>query len=298
VPLDAPSDEPLDPALVDAFDRDGFVVVDGLLSDDELTRYERCVTDAVARRAAADSRALEERSLYEQSFRQCINLWEDTPAVRPLTFHPRLGATAAALLRVASVRLWHDQALYKEAHGRETDPHQDHPYWPIRELDTVTAWVPFRGSTLASGAMGYLPGSHRIGVRTFVNIFGAEDANVLMDQPEVRAIDPVWVEVPRGSVAFHHGLTVHMAKPNTTDVDRAVHTVIYFADGCTRRNAMFHPSVDRDGIEVGAPIAGACTPVVWPRAEADPYPTPPPPLPEAVRNAVAPGLFAGDQAEA
>jgi ectoine hydroxylase-related dioxygenase (phytanoyl-CoA dioxygenase family) len=193
---------------------------------------------------------------------------------------------------VGAVRLWHDQALYKEAHGRETDPHQDHPYWPIREVDTVTAWVPFAGSTLASGAMGYLPGSHLVGVRTFVNIFDAADASVLMDQPEIRAIEPVFVEVPKGSVAFHHGLTVHMAKPNTTDRDRAVHTVIYFADGCTRRNAAFHFSVDRDGIEVGAPIAGPCTPIVWPRPDGD-LPAPPPPMPEVLLQLARNGLLPG-----
>ena len=115
------------------------------------------------------------------------------------------------------MRLWHDQALYKEAGGRETDPHQDHRYWPIRRDRAITAWIPFHGSTLASGAMGYLPGSHLVGMRTFVNIFTAEDPAVLMDLPEIRAIEPVYVEVPKGSVAFHHGLTVHMAQPNTTD---------------------------------------------------------------------------------
>jgi hypothetical protein len=120
-------------------------------------------------------------------------------------------------------------------------------------------------------------------VRKFVNIFQAEDASALMDLPEIRAIEPVYVEVPRGSVAFHHGLTVHMAKPNTTDDDRAVHTVIYIADGCTRRNAMWHLSVDRDGIEVGAPIAGPCTPIVWPRADGD-LPAPPPPVPDEIRR--------------
>jgi ectoine hydroxylase-related dioxygenase (phytanoyl-CoA dioxygenase family) len=275
---------------VDAFERDGFVVVGGLLTDDELSHYEQCVTAAVAHRKRNDDRPLADRSPYEQSFRQCINLWEDRPDVRPLTFHPRLGEAAAALLRVDAVRLWHDQALYKEAHGRETDPHQDHPYWPIREHDTITAWVPFAGSTMASGAMGYLPGSHRIGVRKFVNIFSAEDPSSLMELPEIKAIEPVYVEVPRGAVAFHHGLTVHMAKPNTTDDDRAVHTVIYFADGCTRRNANFHFSVDRDAIEVGGAIAGPCTPIVWPRADGD-LPAPPPPMPDAITALARGGLL-------
>jgi ectoine hydroxylase-related dioxygenase (phytanoyl-CoA dioxygenase family) len=136
---------------------------------------------------------------------------------------------------------------------------------------------------LENGAMGYLPGSHLVGVRKFVNIFQAEDPAALMDLPEMQAIEPVYVPVPRGAVAFHGGLTVHMAKPNTTATDRAVHTIIYFADGCTRRNTMFHPSVDRDAIEVGAPIRGACTPVVWPRTD-EGLPSPPPPIPQALRD--------------
>jgi ectoine hydroxylase-related dioxygenase (phytanoyl-CoA dioxygenase family) len=275
---------------VAAFQRDGFVVIAGLLDDDELRHYDACVTAAVAARKRHDERALADKSPYEQSFHQCINLWEDRPDVRPLTFHPGLGEAAATLLGVDAVRLWHDQALYKEAHGRETDPHQDHPYWPIRELDTITAWVPFEGSTMESGAMGYLPGSHGVGIRKFVNIFSAEDPGVLMELPEIAAIEPRWVEVPRGSVAFHHGLTVHMAKPNTTDRDRAVHTVIYFADGCTRRNAAFHFSVDRDAIEIGAPIAGPCTPIVWPRPEGS-LPDPPPPMPDVFEPFARMGLL-------
>jgi ectoine hydroxylase-related dioxygenase (phytanoyl-CoA dioxygenase family) len=276
-------------AHVDAFARDGFVVVDDLLATDELDHFEAIVTAAVARRTLG-APPLDERSAYQQSFFQCMNLWEDTPDARPLTFHPRLAQAAAELLGVDAIRLWHDQALYKAAGGRETDAHQDQPYWPITETDTITAWVPFGGSTLESGAMGYLPGSHRAGVRKFVNIFAAEDPKVLLDLPEIRSIEPVWVEVPRGGVAFHGGLTVHMAKPNTTGSDRAVHTIIYLADGCTRRNQAFHPSVDRDGIQVGALIDGACTPIVWPRRRGE-YPAPPPPMPDVVYRLATPGTL-------
>ena len=81
-----------------------------------------------------------------------------------------------------------------------------------------------------------------------------------------------------------------MANPNTTDTDRSVHTVIYFADGSTRRNPAWHPSVDRDGIEVGAPIAGPCTPMVWPRPEGD-LPAPPPPIAESVRAIAGAGTL-------
>jgi ectoine hydroxylase-related dioxygenase (phytanoyl-CoA dioxygenase family) len=268
----------LTPQLVEDFGRDGFVVVPDLLGPDERARYGAAVDRAVAARSRHDTRALAEKSRYEQSFVQCQNLWEDAPDVRPLTFHPVLGETAARLLGVDAVRLWHDQALYKEAGGRETDPHQDHPYWPIVETDTVTAWIPFDGSTLASGAMGYLPRSHRLGLREFVNIFtgDVDREHGPLARRELEGIQPVWVEVPPGAVAFHHGLTFHLARPNTTGTVRRVHTVIYFADGSTRGEGLFpHPSVERAGIALGEVIASDVTPVAWPRAAGD-LPDPPP----------------------
>ena len=275
---------------IDAFARDGFVVVEDLLTAAELAHYEPLVTAAVHDRADGDDRPLEERTPYQQSFQQCINLWEDHEALRPLSFHQRIGQAAGELLGVSALRLWHDQALFKRAHGRETDPHQDQPYWPIAETDTITAWIPLQGSTIASGAMGYLPGSHLVGLRRFQNIFVAEDASEFMQSPEIQGIEPVYVEVPPGAVAFHHGLTVHMAKPNTTDVDRPVHTMIMFADGCTRGSKMFHFAVDRDAIEVGAAIRGPGTPILWPR-DTDDYPAPPAPFPEAVHHVAPIGLL-------
>lgn len=271
--------------LVEAFRRDGFVVVPDLLEPDELADFERAVTAGV--RARSDGAPpLEERSRYQQSFVQCMNLWEDHPGVRPLTFHPRLAQVAAELLGVDAVRLWHDQALYKEAGGRETDPHQDHPYWPIKETASVTAWVPFRGSTLESGAVGYVPGSHLVGMRKFVNIFFGEPVDILAE-PEIAGVEPVFVEVPVGAVAYHHGLTVHLAKSNATGRDRAVHTIIYFPDGSTRGYPFPHFSVDRGGIEVGQAIDSDATPIAWPRPAGDlpPVPSVPIGLPPGFTNA-------------
>lgn len=254
--------------LVEQFRAQGFVVVPDLLTPDELDHYGRVVTAAVAARKADDDRPLEERTRYEQSFIQCQNLWEDFPEVRPLTFHRRVAQAAAELLGADAVRLWHDQALVKEPGGRETDAHQDQAYWPIAEPLTVTAWVPFEGSTLASGCMGYVPGSHRLGLRAFVNIFWGEPEN-LLERPELAGREPVFVEVPAGSVAFHHGLTAHLARPNTTDRPRSVHTIIFFADGCTRGSDVPHPAVDRAGVAVGEPIASGVTPIAWPRPAGD-----------------------------
>jgi ectoine hydroxylase-related dioxygenase (phytanoyl-CoA dioxygenase family) len=266
---------------IERYRRDGFVVIEGLLTDEELERYGRAVDAGVARRTAWDRRALHEKTLYEQSFAQCMNLWEDCPEVRPLSFHPRIGEVAAALVGTTCLRLWHDQALYKEPGGRATDAHNDQPYWPMDETDTITAWIPFDGSTLAAGAMGYVPGSHRFeGVRRFANIFAGRGFD-LSDPAVGRGVAPVFVEVPRGAVAFHHGLTLHLAGANQTDRTRRVHTMILFADGA-RRSVPGHPhfAVDRAGIEPGDPIRSDVTPVMWPRPGG--APPEPPPLPPSI----------------
>jgi ectoine hydroxylase-related dioxygenase (phytanoyl-CoA dioxygenase family) len=262
--------------LRDRFAEQGFVVVPDLLSADELKSFGTAVDEGVHVRCADDPRSLDEKTTYEQSFQQCINLWEDRPDVRPLTFHPAITAAAAGLLGVDSVRLWHDQALYKEAGGRGTDPHQDQPYWPITESNTITAWIPLVDVSLEMGAMGYVPGSHRFGVRKFANIFSAQGFD-LAHGPEAQGVEPVFVPVRTGDVAFHHGLTIHTAGPNLTGEVRRAHTAIFFADGSTRaERPRAHPSVDRGRIEVGAPIASVFTPVAHPRTAGDLPGTPPP----------------------
>jgi hypothetical protein len=76
---------------------------------------------------------------------------------------------------------------------------------------------------------------------------------------------------------------VHLAGPNTTDVDRSVHTVIYFADGNTRGYPFPHFSVDRGNIEVGQPIASDATPIAYPRPAGEPIP-PRPAVPVALES--------------
>ena len=258
------------------FQEKGFVVVGGLFGPGELAHFGAAVDRGVAERTAHDDRPLSERSRYEQSFRQVINLWEDHPEVRALTFHSRIGQAAAELLGVPALRLWHDQALYKEAGGRGTDAHHDQPYWPLAETNTITAWVPFEDATLENGCMGFVPGSHRFGVRAFSNIFMGTGFDLERGE-EARGVAPIWTPVKAGEVSFHHGMTIHVATPNQSGHTRRVHTMIYFADGSTRKQSRQpHPSVDRARIAPGAIVASDVTPLAWPRPEGD-LPEPPPP---------------------
>ena len=265
----------LAPKQVETFQRDGFLVVENVFPSAQRALYGDAVDAAVARRAGDDLREVKDKTIYEQSFIQCMNLWEDSPDVRPLTFDQRMGAMAAELLGAEAVRIWHDQALYKEPGGRETDAHQDRPFWPIDPPQQITAWVPFDGSRRGQGAMAYIPGSHRVGLEKFVDISHIfQEPYDVVNDPLVAKTKPVWVEAPPGSVVFHHSLTVHLAEANETADTRRVYCVIYFADGCVRRNPIPHVIVDRQKIAVGEKIEGEVSPIVWPRPEGDLPPQP------------------------
>ena len=94
---DALQQSGLSQAEVDRFQQDGFLLVEHFFTEDELETYGKAVDAAVAYRSSDDHRKMQEKNLYEQTFVQCMRLWEDRPDVSPFTFHPKLCAAAAAL---------------------------------------------------------------------------------------------------------------------------------------------------------------------------------------------------------
>ncbi len=272
-------DRLVDPAVLADFELNGYTVTTDLFSPSELETFGAAVDLAVERRIVDDDRSLAEKSPYEQSFIQCMRLWETDPEVRPLTFHPKLAQAAAELLGAETLRLWQDQALYKEPGGRITDAHQDAPLWPVGDAPMISAWIPFDGSTVAQGATVYLPGSHTLGRLKTVDLTRTTEAYDILSDPALAGVDPVSVEVDAGSVVWHHGFTVHMATPNTTETTRRVFTIVYLADGYRRAKDWPNFPLDRAGVGVGELMAGEGLPVVWPPPTvppgSPPWPEPP-----------------------
>ena len=251
--------------LKKSFNEDGFVVVRDLFDSSEIKFYREVIKEAIKERKHFDERVLKDRSDYEQSFTQCQNLWEDYIDIRKLTFDQRVCKIASKLLDTEAIRLWHDQALVKESGGRETDPHHDQPYWPIKETKTITAWIPLCDIDETNGQLGFYSGSHKIKDKKFINIFsGKVDENNFLETANVSPDQISYQVMKEGDVSFHNGLTFHRAKSNISNYDRIVHTAIFFADGCTRGDDKFHFSVDRSNIKVGEKIDSDVTPIAFP----------------------------------
>ena len=268
--------------LKKSFNEDGFVVVKDLFDSSEIKFYREVIKEAIKGRKHFDERVLKDRSDYEQSFTQCQNLWEDYIDIRKLTFDQRVCKIASKLLDTESIRLWHDQALVKESGGRETDPHHDQPYWPIKETKTITAWIPLCDIDETNGQLGFYSGSHKIKDKKFINIFsGKVDENNFLETANVSPDQISYQVMKEGDVSFHHGLTFHRAKSNISNYDRIVHTAIFFADGCTRGDDKFHFSVDRSNIKVGEKIDSDVTPIAFPITS----------LPERPKNGISDDFY-------
>ena len=159
---DLSSDYPLAPEQIEAFRRDGFVLLPGVCSLEESSAY-RPVIAAVARRLNREARRLEERDTYGKAFLQTMQLRLHSRAVERFVLARRFGKIAAELLGVEGVRVYHDQSLFKEPGGGITPWHQDQYYWPLEGKAVVGMWMPLVDVDEAMGGMKFVVGSHQRG---------------------------------------------------------------------------------------------------------------------------------------
>jgi len=71
-------------------------------------------------------------------------------------------------MKVDGVRIYHDQALFKEPGGGFTPWHADQYYWPLETDKTITAWMPLQSIPLTMGPLEFSAGRHRICERQII----------------------------------------------------------------------------------------------------------------------------------
>ena len=268
-----------------SYNLNGFVVTPQIFAKDEIDSVRTVIQRAVHSRLTG-SAPVKDRHIglvtdrYAEQFTQCLNLWEDHTDVAEIVQDLRLTKIAATLLDASTVRLWQDQALFKPSGGAPTYAHQDNAYWPMDTARCVTAWIPLSSehSSLNTGAMGYVPGSHLAGSCYFQDIAHIDETQLLeanestfLARPDWQGHKPVYVETDPGTVIWHNGLTVHRALANTSGHPREVFTVVYFADGVKRGSLLssradvphFVTDDTNQRIATGEPLASTRMPIVY-----------------------------------
>src|SRR4051812_3075833 len=222
--LDAPY--PLSEELIQQFQTDGFIHLPYVLRAEELEAISPEITRIVNDGNRLKDTPLEKRTLYDQAFIQVMNLWTRSEPVRAFAFGKRLARIAAELMGTRGVRMWHDQALYKEPSGSFTPWHVDQQYWPMSNANSVTAWIPFQAVPIEMGPLCFGRGSQRKRIGRDLEISAESERQIEAAVREAK-IDEVQNAYALGDVSFHMGWTLHRAGPNKTSDIRRVFTIIY-----------------------------------------------------------------------
>jgi ectoine hydroxylase-related dioxygenase (phytanoyl-CoA dioxygenase family) len=207
------------------FDKNRFIKLKQVLNKEAVDFFANRITQKV-HQLSGEKRALEERDTYGMAFLQIFNLWKEDEAIRELIFSKRIAGIATALLQTKGVRMYHDQALYKEPGGGFTPWHADQYYWPLASDKTVTAWMPLQETPLEMGPLEFSAGSHVI-VEGRELAISDESEQIIRQKLKVTDFQHVVEPFELGEISFHSGWVFHRAGANKTSTMRQVMTTIY-----------------------------------------------------------------------
>jgi len=210
------------PEQVAAYRRDGFLVVERFLDDDELERlrerFAACFRHEWETGLRPDEVNYDPASTPPDLTRQLCNAWKSDRTVAATVLAERNAAFGAALAGLPGLRLAQDNLIWKPPSGKALLCHQDAAY--LDHLDPpnmTTCWMALDDTRADTGTIFYVKGSNHWPHARLGGEFHAPGdwlAHARASMPEGAELELVPIEVPAGGAAFHDGWTFHGSPPN------------------------------------------------------------------------------------
>jgi len=206
------------------FERDGWVVVRGVVAPSELVSMREVFAALVP-----DG---------PEPLREVTGAATAYPPLAAIARDPRFGALAAEVLGATRIQLLQDSLLYKPAReGGAVEWHQDHAYVgflvPARVISIRIALLP---ECEGNGCMRVVAGSQRWGPVGENRSLAANSVSSLVDElsdaqrAELAQAAPL--ELAPGDVSIHHCLTTHGSGVNRSDDPRRTIILRMFDASC------------------------------------------------------------------
>ena len=221
--IDSPYD--LKKEKIDYFWNNGFVHLKSVLSKEEITAYRKEI------KKVTEERNKNKEKSFEGAFYQALNIRFESKGVEKFCLSKRLGKIAADLMKVNSVRIFHEQAIFKHPGDTKSYWHQDKYFWPLDTNLHIGMWMPLTDLTKDMGLMRFVKKSHKMGDLMGVSINTKSESHfddiIQKNNLEVYELDAI----EAGDCTFHFGWTIHGAGLNKSNKLREAIVVTYYANG-------------------------------------------------------------------
>jgi hypothetical protein len=225
--FDLPLSDRLGEAELARFRRDGFLVVERLLSTGQVDRLR----DAFPRLFAGkfDTGVYPDEWYWREGMslpdvtRHMANAWKADLTVAKLALAAGLGQAACRLAGWSGARLAQDTIWWKAPNTKPIAHHQDSSFMDFLDPPvTLTCWFTLDDTHAEAGTLEYAPGSHLWPLTPLPTAFHAQDDYRAQMKAAAAAAgiappEPVLIEVPAGSCVLHAGEIWHGSGPNRTN---------------------------------------------------------------------------------
>ena len=216
----------LSQAQVEAFREQGFLVVEGLLGDEDV---ETIRSDAIklcrgeyksenlhpVPNAESDTAALSRYLCIHQPH-------HISPVMREYLAHPAVSRALARLV-APDVKCMQSMLFIKPPRFPGQAWHQDEVYIPTRDRSLTGAWYALDDASVENGCMWVLPGSHRNGYLYPQRLHGRpEEFDSALESYGFDDRNEIPVVCRAGAVVFFNGYLLHRSRKNRSDRFRRV----------------------------------------------------------------------------
>lgn len=237
-----------------AYGRDGFLVLEGFVPPEECDALQARAAELVAGFAPGPVRTAfsthDQRHARDVYFRESgdavrffveegapdrLNkighaLHDLDPVFERFSRHRRF-ADLAGQLGMNEPLLLQSMYLFKHAHvGAEVDWHQDATYLRTDPPTVTGFWLALDDAGRDNGCLMALPGAHRGPLRRWFGYEGDELVTRTLDASPWPAVEPMALEVRRGTLIVLHGLLPHASAPNRSPRSRHAYA-LHLIDG-------------------------------------------------------------------
>ena len=218
---------------VDAFHRDGVVLIRGLF-DDFIDSIRAGIDQNLAQPGEYAAENLVDGE-HGRFFDDYCN-WSRIPAFEKVIRESPAAAVAAELMRSQRVQIFHDHVLVKEPGTSKSTPwHQDSPYYFVDGSQTVSFWAPM--DPVSEATLRCVAGSHRwtkpvLPTRWLANddFYPNSEAYLPVPDPDAEDMDiREWTMQPGDAVAFSFR-TLHGARGNESSTRRRAFSLRFVGD--------------------------------------------------------------------